>query len=175
MPSHRQGARHALKAHLNRKKPLLVRVILDQVESAIPKVCRGFETQYSPSAVSLDAKSRPSPSVSPSEGNLPNEDLPQGSVEEETLVSSTDDDVDATDYKNMPNYDPDQEESLYDSTPSPETETTTSPTKKRSFGDASYVRRYVRLHSDETSSGGEVSGMKTSYLPNVNRDLLHRS
>lgn len=123
--------------------------------------------QPSPSISALDAKSPPSPSFSASEGNLPNDDPPQESGDE-TLISWTDDDVDATDYKNMPDYDPDQEESVYDSTPNPETESIASPTKERSFDDTSYIRRYFKLDSEDTSSAGEVSGEETSIYHSSN-------
>lgn len=127
--------------------------------------------QPNPSTLALDADSRPSPSLSALGGNLPNDHLPQESGEG-TPILWADDDVDATDYKNMPDYDPDQEESVYDSTPNPETESTASPTTERSLDDTSYVRRYVQLHSEGTSSVGEVSGKEASCLPIITHDLL---
>ncbi|KAL9104470.1 MAG: hypothetical protein Q9163_000563 [Psora crenata] len=68
-----------------------------------------------------------------SERNLRNDAQPEEMGKKNILISWTDDDVDATDFKNMPDYDPDQEESVYDSTPNPETEFVLSPTKERSF------------------------------------------
>ena len=87
-------------------------------------------------------------------------------AEEERFVLWTDDDVDATDFKNMPDYDPDQEESVYDSTPSLETRSA-SPTEGAFFEDILYVRRYVELRSTGTSPMGEFSGKDTSCLPTV--------
>lgn len=60
-----------------------------------------------------DAKLRPSRSVRTIE-----DDLPQGNGK--NLLTWSDDDVDATDYKNMEYYDPWQEEDNYESTPEPE-------------------------------------------------------
>ena len=52
--------------------------------------------------------------------------LPQ--LNQEEIIWWSDDDVDATDFKNMPDYDPHQEESVYDSTPSLESKSV-SPMK----------------------------------------------
>ena len=116
------------------------------------------DSQSSPSAIVPGVDSRPAPSARAAEGNGANDDSSQGGGENPTLNSWTNDDVDATDFKNMPDYDPDQEESVYDSTPEPQTESTASPTKEPSSEDISYVQRYVKLSSDDPSSEGEISG-----------------
>jgi len=60
-----------------------------------------------------DAKSR-----SPRMPRAMEDDIPQGDGND--LLAWSDDDVDATDYKNMPDYDPWQEEDNYESTPEPD-------------------------------------------------------
>ena len=80
------------------------------------------------------------------------------------IISWTDDDVDATDYKNMPDYDPNQEESEYDSTPPPETEIVPSQTLSDPSADTSLVKQYVRIYSSAPISTVEVSGRASLYL-----------
>jgi len=116
------------------------------------------DPQSNLSAIVPDADSRPAPSAGATEGNRANDDLSQGGGENPTLISWTDDDVDATDHKNMVDYDPNQEESIYDSTPEPQTESTAPPIKEPSPEDISYVQRYVKLSSDDPSSEREISG-----------------
>lgn len=91
--------------------------------------------------------------------------IPRGKAED--IIAWTDDDVDASDYKNMPGYDPNQEESEYDSTPPPEKEIVASQTLDDRLADTPLVRRYVRIYnSAPTSSVEEVSGRATLYLFN---------
>ena len=61
----------------------------------------------------------------------------------------------------MPDYDPDQEDSVYDSTPDPETESTTSLGMEHSSEDKSSIQRYAKLHMEENSSAEEISGKET--------------
>lgn len=137
-----------------------------------PEESRDVKPQSSTSALAPDANLRRSLSISALERHLPchprlmDDDLPQGSAEEKNLVLWTDDDIDATDFKNMPDYDPNQEESVYDSTPNLETESAL-PMKVSFFEDISYVRRYVELPSGETSSIGDFSGKGNSCLPMI--------
>lgn len=89
--------------------------------------------------------------------------IPSGKAED--IIAWTDDDVEATDYKNMPDYDPNQEESEYDSTPPPETEIVASQALDDPSTDTSLFRRYVRNYSSApTSPVEEVSGRPTLYL-----------
>ncbi len=81
-----------------------------------------------------DAKSRP-----PRLPRAMEDDLPQG--DGKIMLAWSDDDVDATDFKNMPDYDPWQEESNYESTPEPEA--TAEPLEDHSIKDKSRIRRYV--------------------------------
>ena len=82
--------------------------------------------------------------------------LPQGNAED--IITWTDDHIDATDYKNMPDYDPDQEESDYDSTPPPETDSTT-PTTERPDEEVPQVERYTKLHKYGEVLTDEISGV----------------
>lgn len=90
------------------------------------------------------------------------EGLPQGSVND--FIPWSDDDVDATDFEKMPDYDSEQEDSLYNSTPDLEIEATASTTENHSFEDATYSCRYVKLHDEETVSRGQSSGERDSHL-----------
>lgn len=66
---------------------------------------------------------------------------------------------------NMPDYDPNQEESEYDSTPPPETEIVALQTLDDPSADTSLVEQYVRIYSSAPiSSIEEVSGRATLYL-----------
>ena len=89
------------------------------------------------------------------------DDFPQ--VEAKDLLPWSDDDVDGTDYKNMPDYDPWQEGSTYESTPEPEI--TAEPIKGISLADRSSVRRYIMLdrkqNSERNKSAEETSGRHT--------------
>lgn len=90
--------------------------------------------------------------------------LPRGTAED--VIAWTDDDIDATDFKNMADYDPSQEESEYNSTPPPETEVVASQTLGGSSPDTSLVRQYVRIYSSvPTSSSEEISGTVTRRSP----------
>ncbi len=117
-----------------------------------------------------DAKSRP-----PRLPRAMEDDLPQG--DGKNMLAWSDDDVDATDLKNMPDYDSWQEESNYESTPEPEA--TAEPLEDLSIKDKSRIRRYVMLHSkqnsERTSPAEEISGRQIPYLPIVNRDLSHQN
>lgn len=67
------------------------------------------------------------------------EEISQQNERKVTFITWTDDDVDATDFKNMPDYDPNQEDSEYDSTPGPE------PVPGTSSAEPLCVQRYIKL------------------------------
>ncbi len=73
------------------------------------------------------------------------------------MFAWSDDDVGATDYKNMPDYDPWQEEDDHESTPEPEA--TAKPLEDFYFENKSRVRRYIMLHTinNEQNSLAEIS------------------
>ncbi len=76
------------------------------------------------------------------------------------LIGYTDDDVDGTDYKDMPDYDPDQEFSAYESS----TEATSGPEtfpKADAFGESFHSRNNIRLQSKSHSD----AEMSTSSMP----------
>jgi len=75
------------------------------------------------------------------------DDIPIGDAED--INSWGDDDVDGTDFKNTPDYDPWQEESIYESTPEPDA--TAQSLEDLSFEDKPCIRRYVMLHSTQGS------------------------
>ena len=103
------------------------------------------------------------------------DDLPQGNGK--NLLTWSDDDVDATDYKNMEYCGPWQEEDNYESTPEPEA--TAETLEDLSMGDKSHIRRYVMLHSEQNSeriSPAEViPGRRIFYLPSIYRDVSHQN
>ena len=128
-----------------------------------------------PSSDSADNVEPPSSSTASASGEQPRSRriVPRPEFKEDAIplgkaadiIAWTDDDVDATDYKNMPGYDPDQEESEYDSTPPPETEIVPSQTLDRRSPDASSVKRYVRIYnSASVSTMEEVSGRASLFL-----------
>lgn len=88
------------------------------------------------------------------------DDLPQGDGKD--LLPWSDDDVDATDYKNMPDYDPWQDNDSYESTP--ELEATAKPLIDLSLDDKSCIRRYIMLHrkenSERASQAEEIPGRR---------------
>lgn len=75
----------------------------------------------------------------------------------------------------MEDYDPQQEEDNYDSTPEPEA--MVEPFEDFSLEDKSRIRRYVILDSEQTSERPRttvhISGRRSSYFPGVNRDTSH--
>ena len=102
-----------------------------------------------------------SPSTSESVPAL--EDISQQNERDTSLIAWTDDDVDATDFKNMPDYDPNQEDSEYESTPEPEEIPSMSPTEPDSAtasAEPLCVQRYVKLQSRQGSSVPNMSGRK---------------
>lgn len=103
------------------------------------------------------------------------DDFPQSNGE--NLLTWADDDVDGTEYKNMKDYYPWQEENNHESTPEPEA--TAEPEEDLSFEDKSCIRRYVMLHSkqnsERTSRAEEVSGRHVSNLLRVNCDVSHQN
>lgn len=88
------------------------------------------------------------------------DDLPQGNGE--NMLAWSDDDVDATDFKNMPDYDPWQEQDTYENTPEPEA--TAKCLEDLSSEDESCIRRYLMLHREQNSERTRVSG-RTNFLP----------
>lgn len=112
----------------------------------------------------------PSPdgSFSEDKGHSSSDHLESPSAEEDlsrqgnNLIAWTDDDVDATDYKNMPDYDPDQEESEYDSTPSPQP-IATAPSARVGFSMTEVItQRYIKLMGIRNSSLGPKSRKRDS-------------
>lgn len=73
------------------------------------------------------------------------EDLPQGDGKD--LLPWSDDDVDATDFKNMPDYDPWQDESTHESTPEPDV--IAQSLEDLSWEHKSCIRRYIMLDSTQ--------------------------
>ena len=118
------------------------------------------EPPYSSTASASSKQPRPRGTVPRPE--FKEDGIPPG--EAAHIISWTDDDVDATDYKNMPDYDPNQEESEYDSTPPPETEIVPSQTLSDPSADTSLVKQYVRIYSSAPNSTVEVSGRASLYL-----------
>jgi hypothetical protein len=102
------------------------------------------------------------------------DDLPQGDGKD--LIPWSDDDVDGSDYKNMVDYDPWQDESTCESTPEPDA--IAQSLEDLSCEDESHIQRYVMLHStqgrERTITAEEISGRRISYLPKVKHDLSHQ-
>lgn len=99
---------------------------------------------------SLSSTSTPQRRSSPSK-------IPLGRAED--MISWIDDDLDATDYKNLMYYDPNQDENNYDSTTDSDTEATASPPKKGSRVPSGYIQNYINLSDEKTNSSvSEVSG-----------------
>lgn len=97
-----------------------------------------------------------------------NGNIPEGRAED--LISWTDDDTDAVDFKNYPDYDPDQDSCSYHSTTDSNTETTTSAAKKRSPAHDGYIQSYVKLKDVVSSEKNnsivrDVSGKEDSFFP----------
>ena len=154
------------------KSPEIIVGISQSVPIPSPPSTDRTEDLKSPSSLSemiQDAKLRPSRPV-----YAMGDDLPQG--DGKNLLAWSDDDVDATDFKNMEDYDPWQEESNYESTPEPEA--TAEPLEDLSLGNKSRIRRYIMLHSEQnserSSSAEEISGRQIPYLPIINRGLSHQ-
>lgn len=102
------------------------------------------------------------------------DDLPQ--VDGKDLIPWSDDDVDATDFKNMPDYDSGQDESTCESTPEPDV--IAQSLEDLSWENKSCIRRYIMLDStqgrEQTLPAEEISGRDISYLPRVNRGLSNQ-
>ena len=101
------------------------------------------------------------------------EDVPgpqemQHNERKNNLISWTDDDVDATDYKNMPDYDSDQEESEYDSTPEPESIpglSSAEPGFTMAPPEPLRVQQYIKLQSKQESPVASESGKSILRTP----------
>lgn len=131
--------------------------------SSLPSSASPDAAKPSHSSTASASNEQPHPRRTVPPPELKQDRLPRGKSED--IISWTDDDVDATDYKNMPDYDPNQEESEYDSTPPPETELEASQILGGPSGDTTLVKRYVRIYSSApTSSVEEVSGRATLHL-----------
>ena len=129
--------------------------------------------QSRPSSIATDQSPQSLPSTSIPEWESPPPDIPLGCPED--IISWTDDDVDATDFKNMPDYDPGQDDSIYDSTTDSDTETTVSPPKKRSQVYSGYIKIYINQSDGKTnSSASEVLG-KALSIPKIYYDRLSRN
>jgi hypothetical protein len=88
----------------------------------------------------------------------PDDEIPEGNGKD--LIPWSDDNVDATDFKNMEDYDPWQEDDKYESTP--ESKTTEELLENLSLEDKSCIRRYIMLHrvsnSERTSPAVDDPG-----------------
>ena len=129
--------------------------------STLPSSASLHEVEPSRSSAASASNEQPPPRRTVPRPEFKEDGIPPGRAED--IVAWTDDDVDTIDYKNMPGYDPNQEESEYDSTPPPETEIVASQTLDDSSADRPFVRRYVRIYCNApTSSVEEVSGKQLS-------------
>ena len=79
-----------------------------------------------------------------------------------TLIAWSDSDYDGDDHKNTPDYDPDQDSSPYESTPSPGSEETDSPAAERRSTNT-HAGCYIRLFEEESGSMGDISGQILLY------------
>ena len=121
--------------------------------------------QSCPFPTALDQIPKYLPPTSTPEWASPPSDIPLGRAED--TISWTDDDVDATDYKNMPDYDPDQDDSVYDSTTDSDAEATASPPKKRSQIHSVYIKLDINLFDGKTNSASEVLGVALPISQNL--------
>lgn len=131
--------------------------------SSLPSSASSDKAEPPHSSTTSASNEQPHPRRTVPPPELKEDRIPRGKAED--MISWTDDDVDATDYKNMPDYDPNQETSEYDSTPPPETEAVASHILDDPSAGTSLVKRYVRIYSSAPSSSvEEVSGRVTLYL-----------
>ena len=128
--------------------------------------------QSRPSPIALDQNPQSLPSTSTPEWKPPPSNIPLGHAE--NIISWTDDDVDATDYKNMMDYDPNQDESIYDSTTDSDTEATASP-MKRSRVDSGYIQPYINLSNEKANSSASAVSGQALPIPKFYYDLLSRN
>lgn len=78
-------------------------------------------------------------------------------------------DVDGTDYKNMPDYDPNQEESVYESTPEPETEGLYVAREDGSMNAPSYIENYIKLWTVDSNRTDDDPGNIIPFHSNQSR------
>lgn len=118
-----------------------------------------------PSKLQRDVESYTNPtlqSIIQANDKDPKDDLLEHDETVERIISWTSDDVDVTDFKNMPDYDPDQEESVYDSTPDPDVGSTVSSITDFPFQDSSHIRHYTDLNCEKSSSTEALPGKSLS-------------
>ena len=131
--------------------------------SSLPSSASADEAEHLDSSNTSASNQQPRPTRTVPRPDFKEDGIPPGKAAH--IIAWTDDDVDATDYKNMPGYDPNQEESEYDSTPPPETEIVASQAFDDPSVGTSLVKRYVRIYSSApTSSVEEVSGRASLHL-----------
>lgn len=131
---------------------LALQAITGQISIA-PKGSQEAKRPISPSANTPGVKRPALPNDSPERAPT-DADLPQANASEMDIITWTDDDIDSTDFKNMPDYDPDQDESVYESTPEPEV----AAVRNSSQVDGEHpVTSYIPLYrSDPDASGGPL-------------------
>lgn len=123
------------------------------IYQAIPDGVKGIEDYLVLCSITAPVESYPDPSSSSEYSRdvkpaHPAESPPPTEINGVPTFLSPWDSLDDVDYKNTPDYDPNQEESVYDSTPEPEeSNLEATSTKHRTVQEPSYVESYVKLGS----------------------------
>ncbi|KAL9609170.1 MAG: hypothetical protein Q9167_006047 [Letrouitia subvulpina] len=116
------------------------------VRVPVPEINDMSHLENDSSTTTAATASNSGPQSSPPECRTVRDDLPQGDAKQ--MVFWSDDDIDAVDYKNYPDYDPDQEESVYESTDlESDLEVREKPDKGRRLAEISGVQSYAELDS----------------------------